>query len=255
MKLKAKHIKILNRKFAYKIIRQKKSELKMSSNRKGFFGENTGLLYVNGPPSNPTIFMTFIKKKKDGSWEKPSQKKGRTIKFSLVDIAFILQVLRGDKNAWSTFHSFEERKISISFERDSENKENLKIKAGDYLKLLNYGEIEVFKALLEHTFQEKVISSTEVKKREEFSEPKKKIDQRITEETAQEKENTSVLSETVILEGICRGETEKALLIVFEGNKELWVPKSTIHSSFDSNITSPQKFEIDSWILKKNNLL
>ncbi len=60
----------------------------MSSYRKGFFGANTGLLFVSGPPSNPTIFMTFIKKKKDGSWEKPSQKSG-DIKhdfFKILDI-------------------------------------------------------------------------------------------------------------------------------------------------------------------------
>lgn len=44
--------------------------------------------------------------------------------------------------------------------------ENLKVKAGDYLKILNYGESEVFRALLEHVFQEKVIISTEVKKHE-----------------------------------------------------------------------------------------
>ena len=130
----------------------------MTSYRKGFFGANTGLLFDSGPPSNPTIFMTFIKKKKDGSWEKPSQKEGRTIKLSLVDIFFILPVLWGEENAWSTSYSFEERKISISFEWDSENKENLKIKGGDYLLILNYGEIQVFKALLEHIFQEKLTS-------------------------------------------------------------------------------------------------
>ena len=224
----------------------------MASHRKSFFGVNTGILYDSGPSSSPVIFLTFIKKKVDGSWEKPSQKEGRAIKFSLVDIAFILQVLRGDKNAWNTVHSFEERKISISIERDSGNKENLKIKAGDYLKLLNYGEIEVFKALLEHTFQEKVIGSTEVKKREDFSESKKETSQKI--ETLEEKKE-HVLRESAVLTGVCSGETEKALLIAFEGNKEIWVPKSTIRSSFDSNLTGSQTFEIDTWILKKNNLL
>jgi len=224
----------------------------MASHRKSFFGANTGILYDSGPSSSPAIFLTFIKKKVDGSWEKPSQKEGRAIKFSLVDIAFILQVLRGDKNAWNTVHSFEERKISISIERDSGNKENLKVKAGDYLKLLNYGETEVFKALLEHTFQEKVISSTEVKKREDFSESKKETSQKI--ETLEEKKEHA-LRESAILTGVCSGETEKALLIAFEGNKEIWVPKSTIRSSFDSNLTGSQTFEIDAWILKKNNLL
>ncbi len=216
----------------------------MVNHRKGFFGANTGILFDSGQSSSTTIFLTFIKKKEDGSWEKPSKKEGRAIKFSLVDIAFILQVLRGDKNAWKTVHSFEKREIAISFEQDSENRENIIIKAGDYLKLLNYGETEVFKALLEHVFQEKVIASTEVKQREDFSE----------EKTSEEKRKP-VLIETAVLAGVCSGETEKALLIAFEGKKEIWVPKSTIRSSFDSKITSSQKFEIDTWILKKNELM
>jgi hypothetical protein len=99
--------------------------------------------------------LTFIKIKEDKSWEKPSKKECRVIKFSLLDIAFVLRVLRGEKNTWKTFHSFKGRKISISFEQDSENIENLKVKAGNYLKLLNYGEVEVFKMLPEHIFQEK----------------------------------------------------------------------------------------------------
>jgi len=224
----------------------KNKRLKMVSHRKGFFGTNTGILFDSGQSSSPTIFLTFIKKKEDGSWEKPSQKEGRAIKFSLVDIAFILQVLRGDKNSWKTVHSFEEREISISFEQDSENRENIKVKAGDYLKVFNYGETEVFKALLEHTFKEKVITSTEVKKREDFSELKK--------ESLEEKRKP-VLIETAVLAGVCSGETEKALLIAFEGKKEIWVPKSTVRSKFDSKITDSQKFEIDTWILKKNNLM
>ena len=169
-------------------------------------------------------------------------------------MAFILQVMRGENEAWNTVHSFEARKISISIQRDTENKENLNIKAGDYVITLNFGEVEVFRTLLEHTFQEKVINSTEVKKREEASKPKKKTSQKIAKETSEEK-GEPVLRETAVLAGVCNGETEKALLIAFEGNKEIWVPKSTIRSSFDPNKTGSQNFEIDSWILKKNNLL
>ena len=235
----------------------------MVSHRKGFFGSKTGILFDSGPPSSPDIFLTFIKKKMDGSWEKPSKKEGRTIKLSLVDIAFVLQVLRGEKSAWKTVHSFEERKISISFERVPDDIENLKVKAGNYLKLLNYGEIEVFKALPEHAFQEKVITSTstsispstEGKKREEFTEPLKKEKKQIITEEPLEEKMESVITEAAILAGVCKGETEKALLIEFEGKKEIWVPKSTIHTNFDSKSTETQKFEIDTWILKKNNLL
>lgn len=228
----------------------------VNHHRISFFGSKTGILFDSNPSGSPDIFLTFIKKKVDGSWEKPSQKEGRTIKFSLVDMAFILRVLRGEISAWKTVHLYEERKTAISFERDSEDRERLKIKAGDYIKLLNYGEVEVFKALLEHVFQEKVISSTEARKREDVSgaELKKEPNQIIAEETSEEK-TEPIIAETAVLTGVYESETEKALLIAFEGKKAIWVPKSTIRSSFDSKITASQKFEIDTWILKKNNII
>jgi len=105
-------------------------------------------------------------------------------------------------------------------------------------------------------FQEKVISSTKAKKRENLSgaEFKKETNQLTAEETPEEKIE-SVVKETAVLAGVCEGETEKALLIAFEGKKAIWVPKSTIRSGFDSKITASQKFEIDTWILKKNNIM
>ena len=169
-----------------------------SHHNKSFFGEATGIIFDSGQSSSPSIFLTFIKKKKDGSWEKPSQKEGRAIRFSLVEVAFILQVLRGDKSEWKTLHSFKEREVSISFEQDSET---LSVKAGDYIKLLNYGEIEVFKKLLEHVLQEKVISSTEVKKRKEATELKKET-QKITAEKTSEDKREPVLVETAELAGV-----------------------------------------------------
>lgn len=213
----------------------------VNHHRISFFGSKTGVLFDSGPSSSPTIFLTFIKKREDGSWEKPSLKEGVTIKFSLVDMAFILRVLRGKVNAWKTFHSFQERKTSISFERDPENKENLIVKAGDYQKRLNYGEVEVFKALLEHVFREKVIASTEAKKPEYFSEFRK-VEEESSEEKVEEKIE-SVVIETAVLAGTCEGETEKALLIAFDGKKGIWVPKSTIRSDYDSKSKTTQKFE------------
>jgi hypothetical protein len=219
----------------------------VNRHRKEFFGSKTGIFFDSGPSSSPDIFLTFIKKKNDGSWEKPSEKEGLTIKFSLIEVPFMLQVLRGEKKDWKT---------SISFERDSENEEQIKVKASDYQKLLIYGEVEVFKALLEHVFQEKVINSTEVKKREDRSIAggKKQASPITTEETSEEKIEP-VIKETAVLAGACEGETEKALLIAFEGNKAIWVPKSTIHSDFDSESKKAQKFEIDTWILKKNKVI
>jgi hypothetical protein len=54
------------------IIRQKKnkSELKMA--------------FDNGSSSSLAIFLTFIKKKEDGSWEKPSKKESRLYYQNLI---------------------------------------------------------------------------------------------------------------------------------------------------------------------------
>ena len=48
---------------------------------KSFFGTDSAILFDSGQLSSPAIFLTSIKKKEGGSWEKPSQKEGRAIKF------------------------------------------------------------------------------------------------------------------------------------------------------------------------------
>ena len=103
-------------------------------------------------------------------------------------------------------------------------------------------------------FQEKVVDSTEVKKPEGAPEIKRETDQTISEKTREEKLELG-LEETATLYGAYKGETEKALLIDFKEKKEIWVPKSAIKSKYNLDKTSIQKFEIDTWILNKNNLL
>lgn len=231
----------------------------VDKHNKSFFDKKTGMIFDSGPSSSPVIFLTFIKKKEDGSWEKPSQKEGKTVKFSLEDVVFIRRVLSRVKTEWNTTHSFKGQETHISFEWTvSEEKEGLWVKVEGYNAFLTYGEIEVFRALLIHVFQEKIANSTVLPKKIEDlkssteSKPEQKIQPTliITEEKIPKEE----LKETTVLEGRCSSETQKALLIAFEGKKEIWVPKSTIRSSFDPESDDIQKFEIDTWILEKNNL-
>ena len=86
----------------------------VNRHRKEFFGPNTGILFDNGESSSPTIFLTFIKKKEDGSWEKPSQNEGRTVKFTLEEVAFILRVISGESFVWKTIHFFGGQEININ---------------------------------------------------------------------------------------------------------------------------------------------
>ena len=228
----------------------------VDSHNKSFFGKSTGIIFDSGPSNSPHVFLTFIKKKKSDIWEKPSLKEGKTVKFQLEDLAFILQVLRREVPEWTTIHFFEGQKTSIGFKwSDAEN--NLWISVDGYSKVLNYGEVTVFIALLSHVFEEKITTST--------ASPKKLATPIVAAEPKPEKIPSLVITEekilfetpqdTKILKGVCKSETEKALLIEFDGLEEIWVPKSTIRSNFDANLTSVQAFEIDEWILKKNNLL
>jgi hypothetical protein len=56
------------------------------------------------------------------------------------------------------------------------------------------------------------------------------------------------------IKGVIEGETEKALLIQFNSDKEIWIPKSVIRNDYNSSNDISQNFMIDNWILKKNNI-
>ncbi len=45
-----------------------------------FFGKNTGLFIQTSSKTEPYMFLRCIKRKSDGSWEKPSKNEGKTIK-------------------------------------------------------------------------------------------------------------------------------------------------------------------------------
>lgn len=58
------------------------------------------------------------------------------------------------------------------------------------------------------------------------------------------------------LKGIAEIITEKAVQISFtNGKTEVWIPKSTIHSTMKDDKTIEQTFVIDSWVLKKNGVI
>ncbi|TFF96037.1 MAG: hypothetical protein EU547_06855 [Promethearchaeota archaeon] len=67
------------------------------------------------------------------------------------------------------------------------------------------------------------------------------------------KNTSSEPIDTRNIKGIIQRETPKALLIRFESGIESWIPKSTIHSDFSSQITGLQSFLIQSWVLDKKN--
>jgi len=227
-----------------------------------FFGQSTGLTLVSSSKTEPHVFFKCIKKKPDGSWEKPSMGEGKTIKCNLDEIVMILEVLKRNKDSWSSFHNFKDIKTQISFKWEDNAKQKLLIYIGKYSKMLNFAQTEIFRMLLKHVIEEKIEFATVLKLNPKKSPVvgSKEIYQKnkvsVSKELPSVKESVENNDNEVRnINGVIGGETEKALLIQFENNKEIWIPKSVIRSNYNSLNDITQNFVIDNWILKKNNVI
>lgn len=127
---------------------------------KSFFGKSSAITIKSSSREDPHIFFQCIKKKKTGTWQKPSKGEGKIIKCSLEELIMILQVLRKHSTSWSSFHSFNGTKTSISFAWDKNGNETLWININKYSKSLSFLQVEIFKLLLEHLLEEKIEYAT-----------------------------------------------------------------------------------------------
>jgi len=234
----------------------------VNKHSQSFFGQSTGLTLVSSSKTDSFIFFKCIKKKPDGSWEKPSLGEGKTIKCNLDEIVMILEVLKRNKDSWSSYHNFNDIKTQISFKWEDGSKQKLLIYIGKYSKMLNFAQTEIFRMLLKHIIKEKIEFATILNlspKKSPAGNPKENKEKNKVQnskklpsvkESVENSEN-----EVSKINGVIEGETEKALLIQFENNKEIWIPKSVIRSNYNSINEMTQNFIIDNWILKKNNIL
>ena len=235
------------------------------SHSQSFFGQATGLTIQSSSKNEPHIFVKCIKKKPNGSWEKPSNGEGKTIKISLEEMVMILKVLKEKLPSWTTFHNFNDSKTQISFKWENDKRNTLWINIGEYPKMLGVPQIEIFKLLLKHLIKEKiehapVLNLSKLQdNRERFGNTKKDVvkirPEKINIHSNTENAANTNKKEAVEIKGSINGETDKALLLNFETGQELWVPKSTIHSQFDNAKGENQAFLIDNWILKKNKII
>ena len=226
-----------------------------------FFGQSTGLTLLSSSKSDSFIFFKCIKKKPDGSWEKPSLGEGKTIKCNLDEIVMILDVLQRNSDSWSSYHNFNDVKTQISFKWEDGAKKKLLIYIGNYSKMLNFSQTEIFRLLLKHILEEKIEFATiskmpsgkavvsGPKNNEQRDQDNNAIVLPVVKESIENNENDASQ-----INGVIEGETEKALLIQFNNDKEIWIPKSVIRSNYDSSNDISQNFIIDNWILKKNNI-
>ena len=226
-----------------------------------FFGQSTGITVLSPSRSDPYLYFKCIQKKQNGSWEKPSAGEGKTIKCNLDEIIMILQVLKKNQKVWSSFHNFKDSKTQISFKWDEKNDKKLMIRIGKYSKVLSYSQIELLRLLLKHILKEKIEYATT----SNFTGNKKMTKENLKNvhdnQVGTPKSKVINIGNTEInegktsqIEGSIKNSTEKALLINFDNNTEIWIPRSTIKSTYNIEDDSNQTFLIDEWILKKNNL-
>jgi len=228
------------------------------------------MIVSSSSSSDPFIFIHCIKKKPDGIWEKPSINEGKVIKISLEEIVMILRVLNRQTLNWQSHHIYKDKKTSLSFSWEDEDTNILWINIGIYSKMLNLAQAEILRLLLIHLLKEKIFYSTipkrtsngnkTIKLKQEELYNRNNIEE-INEESDRNKHSLfpdialrgDILKDLSNVDGIILGETEKAILIEFD-NKEVWVPKSTINNHYLPRKNLSQKFLINNWFLKKNNL-
>ncbi|TFG22737.1 MAG: hypothetical protein EU529_09570 [Promethearchaeota archaeon] len=226
-----------------------------NNHNQSFFGQATGLTINSTSKDDPFIFLKCIKKKPDGTWEKPSQGEGKTIKLSLDEMVMVLKVLKRKIESWSSFHSYKENKTQISFSWEGNGGNKLWINIGNYSKLLAEAQIEIFKLLVKHLIKEKI----------EFATISNISKQRAINQSEKEDFKSTIMNNSVIKEqnseskkaeiiGSIKAETGKAILLAFNNGQEVWIPKSIIYSNYKPEIGLSQTFLTENWILKRNNI-
>ncbi len=222
------------------------------NHNQSFFGQSTGLTIQSASKSEPYIFLRCIKKKEDDTWEKPSKGEGKTIKCSLDEMVMMLQVLKREIQSWSSYHSYKDKKTQISFNWEENDNDRLWINIGDYKKMLGFAQAEIFRMLLKHILKEKinnatVSSLTNLKNSGGNGAENPQIGKN-------SEKNRKLNTEKSEINGSIKTETEKALLVVFDSGKEVWIPKSTVRSQYASDLGVNQSFVIDNWILERNQV-
>ncbi len=214
-----------------------------------FFGQKVGIIVQSSSKSEPFIFFKLIKAKNDGTWEKPSKGEGKTIKFSIGEIACIIRVLTNKTNTWSSFHSYKDTKTQISFKWEEGEKGKLWIHISPYSKVLDYSQSKIMELLLTHILEEKIEFGT-------VGFVKSGINEEAASNIIDEGDRLKVVEEIIggndkprRIEGEIKGDTDKGILIKLASGEEYWFPKTAVR------IVDDQVFDIDLWILKKNKIV
>jgi hypothetical protein len=122
-----------------------------------FFGQKTGLIVNSADWSEAYMYLRFIKKKANNSWEKPSNKEGKVIKINILELISIIKTLTKGSGKWSTVHRFGNESTPISLEC-APNTVNISIPG--YQKYMKFPETVLLLDLLKHIYEEKITNAT-----------------------------------------------------------------------------------------------
>ncbi|MFX1309414.1 MAG: hypothetical protein ACFFB6_11495 [Promethearchaeota archaeon] len=234
---------------------------------KTFYGQKTSVRITSPSRQVPYIFLSCLYRKDNGSWEKPSEGEGKTVRLSIEEIICILEVLNRRSANWRGYHVFKERKTEIYVGWEDESRQVLQVRIGEYRKKLRFPNLNFMTLMLDHilnekieyatsgTFEAKTKEKVEVDEDAEYSLLSEHITARdglhIVETT-----EFSVSRDTIEINATIKVESPKALLITLDSGEEFWVPKGTIHSEYDvKEKEKVQKFLVDKWIIEKHKIL
>ncbi|MHA1674302.1 MAG: hypothetical protein ACTSYI_11835 [Promethearchaeota archaeon] len=129
----------------------------MDHHNYSFFGQKSALIMDSAKPSEPFIFLRFLKKLPEGRWEKPSLGEGKNLKINLLEITEMLRVLNTINSEWSTVHRFQETQTSIKMTNQGQK---VQFFVTGYAKPLMPAEVRILTDLLEHIYHEKIEQAT-----------------------------------------------------------------------------------------------
>ncbi len=134
----------------------------MQTHRYSFFGQKTAVIFQSGDWIDPHVFLTFIKKRDGGAWEKLAV--GKTVKLSLPEVVALRDVVAGTKPEWKTYHKSNGAGTPISARlesgKDDRGSSTVLLSAGEYLRPIAYPETTILEKILDHVFEEKIAHAT-----------------------------------------------------------------------------------------------
>ncbi|MHA1819507.1 MAG: hypothetical protein ACTSU2_09955 [Promethearchaeota archaeon] len=133
----------------------------MRRHQRSFFGQKVGMIFDSGDYTQENIYLTFIRKLEDDSWEKPSLKQGKKIKLNLGEILMFRSVLMGTLDKWTTVHKYDDNATSISISHGKQ-REEIWFNVERYSKNLQPPETEILLLILTHVIEEKIKYATGV---------------------------------------------------------------------------------------------